>query len=405
MKRVALAASLLACPLATMARADEPPPPARHLRSLAHRPQAYGADTIPGDLLLGDLLFHSPRTLGPRARAMGLSCQTCHPNGAAAIAIALPAPVGGARPGSVDLSTAHFREGADDGIVNSVDIPSLRGVRSTAPYGRDGRTASLAEFTADVISGEFDGAPLSPARLRALVRYLDELDFLPNANLDERGRLRAATSESARRGEHVFQRDCASCHVPSSYFVDGRVHRVGSGAPASPAALDDGYETPTLLGLAESAPYLHDGRCATLAEVVDFFAARLALQLTPSERADLIAYLSAVGAVQPARDTRPLGQQLVEGTAYLALLTGGEWQRDRDVWTMALEESDAAIARHTISPLLVERINAARGSLHALLDRVAAGAPLDALVPEVRRLREELPRLAADWTGARSRGE
>ena len=34
------------------------------------------------DLLLGDLLFHSPHVLGATAQRDGLSCHVCHPNGA-----------------------------------------------------------------------------------------------------------------------------------------------------------------------------------------------------------------------------------------------------------------------------------------------------------------------------------
>src|SRR6185369_8952949 len=123
---------------------------------------------------------------------------------------------------NVDLSTHFFRRGADDGIVDPINIPSLRGARFTGPYGHDGRTASLSEFTQGVVTSEFGGAPLPPRELAALVRYVQDLDFLPNANLDARSRLLSRAGEAARRGEAIFARpmrafggaSCATCHPP-----------------------------------------------------------------------------------------------------------------------------------------------------------------------------------------------
>jgi cytochrome c peroxidase len=153
-----------------------------------------------------------------------------------------------------------------------------------------------------VIEIEFDGAPLEPAALSALTRYVLDLDFLPNRNLDAHDDLADLTSESARRGALAFAKprrgfggeSCASCHPPSTFFRDGQVHRLGTGSPPSPHAIDGGYETPTRLGLAESAPYFHDGRFRTLREVVEWFDRSFALGLPGQERDDLVAYLEAV---------------------------------------------------------------------------------------------------------------
>ena len=334
-----LALAVAALQGSAVAREDPPPPPPpmlaapsplplRVLRTLAHDPTGYDPSRrrVPSDVLLGDLLFHSPRILGVEAQRMGLACQSCHPSGATNRSLVLPGFDD--RPGNVDLSTRHFRAAADDGIANGINIPSLRGVRYTGPYGHDGRTASLAEFTTSVIVEEFGGARLSPRELAALVRYQQDLDFSPDALVDSHGALSSLASAAARRGERVFLRRCASCHVPSSYFTDGRVHRIGSGQPASPSSLDDGYETPTLLGTSESAPYFHDGRFATLAEVVAWFDTSLELGLTPSQRAELVAYVEAVGAVDRVADDRPLGHRVAETAAYLGLLLEGE---SRDV--------------------------------------------------------------------------
>ncbi|MFO0760285.1 MAG: hypothetical protein U0359_27635 [Byssovorax sp.] len=379
--------------------------PARYLRTLEYDPGGYDIASPPGgpargdptDLLLGDLLFHSPSTLGARARQMGISCQSCHPNGATNAAFSIPGL--GDRPGNIDLTTRFFRPGAADDRDDPVNIPSLRGARFTAPYGHDGRTASLAEFVQGVVAGEFDGDPLPPRELAALVRYVEELDFLPNAALDEQGHLRAPASEAALRGEAIFVRpmrgfdgkSCASCHEPGAFFRDGRVHRVGSGPGLVPHALDDGYETPTLLGLAESAPYFHDGRFATLGEVVRFFDDRFALGLSDAERADLTAYVEVVGAVDRPVDDRPIARKLSQAFAYAGLLADPIARIREAAREALLVELAAAPAE------LSARAATLRARIQAL--PIAQG-PI--ALPQARALRRELTILAADWGGVLS---
>jgi cytochrome c peroxidase len=384
--------------------------PARYLRTLAHDPAGYDPAASDGasvsDLLLGDLLFHSPHILGAEARRIGLSCHVCHPNGATNAGLVIPGVSD--RPGNVDLTTAHFRAGADNRIADPINTPSLRGARFTGPYGRDGRTASLSEFVRDVVVSEFGGAPLPPAQLAALVRYVQELDFLPNANLDARGRLTGQASESARRGEIVFGTaragfdggSCATCHVRSSFFRDGRVHRLATGRPPSPHAIDDGFETPTLLGTAETAPYFHDGRFATLGDVVAWFDRAFALGLSAGERSDLTAYLAAVGAVDRREDARPRAQRMVETFVYLGLLVDGDARDDRGIWDAAIEAALAEIARHPRAAAIAPTITELEGRLRAIEARERGGTPLAELRPEVTETRRRLIRLAADWAGA-----
>jgi cytochrome c peroxidase len=380
------------------------PLPPRYLRTLAYDPGGYDDQSPPGgpprgeasDLLLGDLLYHAPSTLGARARSLGISCQSCHPNGAANPAFFLEGVSD--RRGRVDLSTDFFRAGAGDAIANPVDIPSLRGGRFTGPYGHDGRIASLSEFVQAVVTGEFGGEPLPPRKLGALVRYVQDLDFLPNANLDERSHLTRRASDAARRGEAIFVRptpafgggSCATCHDPSTFFRDGRVHRLGASDSAVPNALDDGEETPTLLGTRETAPYFHDGRFATLRDVVQWFDAAYRLGLTANERDDLTTYLEAVGATDANVDTRALARRLNEIFAYAALATDS----DLAVRRAALEAVLVAL-EGTPPPSLLPRVSAMRTRLGAL---PIEDGPIAR--EAVRPLRRDLARLAADWAGA-----
>jgi cytochrome c peroxidase len=241
---------------------------------------------------LGDMAFSDPGILGDLARRAGISCDTCHVNGTTNPKLYIPGA--SARPGTFDTTGALFNAKADNHVLDPVRIPSLRGARYLAPYGHDGRMASLRDFVHNVIVNEFAGPEPSPAVLDAIVAYLQDIDFLPNPNLSPGGRLSARASEAERRGEALFARpfphdpglSCAGCHTPSSAFLDHQVHDVGSGGL---------FRTPTLINADFNAPYFHDGRFDSYEQVVAHFDRVFSLGLAADEQRDLVAYLTAVG--------------------------------------------------------------------------------------------------------------
>jgi cytochrome c peroxidase len=241
---------------------------------------------------LGDLAFSSPIVLGGVARRAGISCNTCHVNGASNPRLYIPHL--STRPGNFDTTGALFNPKADNGVLDPVRIPSLRGARYLAPYGNDGRNASLRDFIRTVIVDEFAGPEPSPAILDALVAYIQDIDFLRNFSLGPGGRLTAQSSAAERRGEALFFKpfphnpnlSCATCHVPSGAFVDHLQHDVGSGGL---------FKTPTLLNADFNAPYFHDGRYDNYDQVIAHFDRVFDLGLSPQDRNDLSAYLTAVG--------------------------------------------------------------------------------------------------------------
>jgi hypothetical protein len=90
---------------------------------------------------LGDLAFNSASLLGGAARRAGMSCGTCHVNGAGNPKLYIPGM--STRPGNFDTTGPLFNPKAHNGALDPVRIPSLRGARFLAPYGNDGRMASL----------------------------------------------------------------------------------------------------------------------------------------------------------------------------------------------------------------------------------------------------------------------
>ncbi|MBV8925046.1 MAG: hypothetical protein JOZ74_06715 [Bradyrhizobium sp.] len=241
---------------------------------------------------LGNLAFSSPSILGGVARQAGISCGTCHVNGAGNPKFFMPKM--STRPGNFDTTGSLFNPKADNAVLDAVRIPSLRGARFLAPYGADGRTASLRDFVRNVIVNEFAGPEPSPSIVDAIVAYIQDIDFLPNPNLGPAGRLVGQVGESERRGEVLFSKpfphdpalSCAGCHIPSGAFVDHQQHDVGSGGL---------FKTPTLRNADFNAPYFHDGRFETYDQVVAHFDRVFDLGLTAQDRRDLVAYLTAVG--------------------------------------------------------------------------------------------------------------
>ena len=241
---------------------------------------------------LGDLAFSSPGLFGGVAKRAGLSCASCHVNGASNAKLFVPGM--STHPGNFDTTGGFFNPRADDGVLDPLTVPSLRGVRYLAPYGHDGRIASLREFIRNVIVNEFAGPEPSPAIVDAMVTYIQDIDFLPDPLIGPDGKLTDKASDSARRGEALFSKpfasdptlSCASCHIPSAAFVDHRQHDVGTGGL---------FKTPTLLNAKLNAPYFHDGRFADFDDVVAYFDKTFALGLAAHDRQDLVAYLSAIG--------------------------------------------------------------------------------------------------------------
>ncbi len=249
----------------------------------------------------GDMLFDSAEIFGNPARELGIACSTCHNRSDVNRDFFIPGL--SHRAGGMDVDSAFFNPLFNDRTDDHLDTPSLRGIRFTAPYGRDGREPSLRRFVRNVIVTEFAGQEPSPFQLDALVAYMRQFDFLPNPKIDRKGRLTELASDAAKRGEVLFNtpfdglngRACATCHIPDRHFRDGKTYDIGSSEPPFPGGTAIAFETPTLRNINFSAPFMHDGSLPTLASVVDWFNDSKSLGLDDVQRADLTAYLEAVG--------------------------------------------------------------------------------------------------------------
>jgi cytochrome c peroxidase len=283
---------------------------------------------------LGNLAFSSPGILGGVARQAGVSCGTCHVNGAGNAKFFMPKM--STRPGNFDTTGPLFNPNANDFVLDPVTIPSLRGARYLAPYGHDGRMASLHDFIHNVIVNEFAGPEPSPDIVDAIVAYIQDIDFLPNPSLGPGGRLIGNINEAERRGEVLFKKpfpndpnlSCAGCHIPSGAFVDHQQHDVSSGGL---------FKTPTLRNADFNAPYFHDGRFDNYGQVVAHFDRVFDLGLSAQDRQDLVAYLTAVGDGMLPYEHDGAGASLKEINDFTTVLAVAIPASDKAVVSLAVD--------------------------------------------------------------------
>jgi hypothetical protein len=107
---------------------------------------------------------------------------------------------------------------------------------------------------------------------------------------------------AAARGEALFKgaADCARCHVPPLYTEPGwnmhTAEEIGIDAFQADRAPDRRYRTTPLKGLWThmQGGFYHDGRFATLREVVEHYNTVFALGLTEQEKRDLVEFLQSL---------------------------------------------------------------------------------------------------------------
>jgi hypothetical protein len=103
--------------------------------------------------------------------------------------------------------------------------------------------------------------------------------------------------QAAQRGAALFNTNCARCHVPPLFSEPGwNMHtpdEIGIDSFQADRSPDKRYRTAPLKGLwaHQKGGFYHDGRFATLADVINHYNTLLGLGLDPQARNDLIQYL------------------------------------------------------------------------------------------------------------------
>ena len=178
---------------------------------------------------LGELYFHDARL----CRQGWQSCASCHP--------------GDARIDGLNWDLLN------DGIGNPKNTRSLLLAHNTPPAMSLGvrETAEMA-VRSGIEHILFTTQP--PDVADAIDQYLKTLKPLPSPHLID-GRF----SPAAQRGERLFRSKdtrCLQCHPPP-LFTNLHSYDVGTRGPLDGPS--DTFDTPTLIELWRTAPYLHDG--------------------------------------------------------------------------------------------------------------------------------------------------
>ncbi|HKZ52243.1 MAG TPA: cytochrome c peroxidase [Candidatus Acidoferrales bacterium] len=302
--------------------------------------KGYEAMKVPADnpmtsakVELGKQLFYDARLSGDGSR----SCYSCHLKehgltdgkakaiGAYEVQLPRSSPtlwnIGyhtefywDGRSGSLEAQAKAAWSGGNMGASGKDGRPSLEDICARLDQIEGYRQQFQAVFDSDCTPdnvvkaiGAFERTIVSTSANSAWIRFREG---------DE-----SALSEAARRGWTIFsgKAACTNCH-DGLLLTDLQYHNVGVGWNAGKKEFEDvgrfkvtenetdvgAFKTPTLLDIANSTPYFHNGQAATLEEAVDGMlgggiknphldTANLEpRKLTKEEKADLLEFLRSL---------------------------------------------------------------------------------------------------------------
>lgn len=268
---------------------------------------AVTRNPLSDELLLGKKLFYT--ALQPMSSRSWISCSSCHPDGDAdGRTWQQPEGLRNTQP-LAGLSWTHpLHWSADRDEVQDFEHT----IQGSLMQGQGFVKRPLPDALGEPISGKSQA-------LDALAAYTNSHKYALSPFA------RSGLSESARRGEQLFfssDTKCATCHS-GPMFTDSQPHAVadfvrhdvGTGKDDPSELMEPKYDTPTLLGLYRSAPYLHHGKAPTLAAVLTTSNPRdehgVTSHLTEVQIEDMVEYLKALPFEDPEPAARAAGLKQV----------------------------------------------------------------------------------------------
>lgn len=265
------------------------------MNSLALLP-AITTEKLTAEVFIGKQFFYDARDTRLAFDAY-ISCASCHNDGA--------------HDGRVwDLT------GMGEGLRNTITLKGRSGSQGSLHWTEnfdevqdfEGQIRGLSSGTGLMSDVDFFAGtrsqPLGDAKagisadLDALAAYVESLsEFVDSPHRNSDGSLTA----DAIAGGEIFQKEnCAACHSGVAFTDSGsdNLHDIGTLKSSSGNRLGGpltGIDTPTLRGIWSTAPYLHDGSAATLADAV---TAHQGVSLTAGELAQLVSYLQQIDGQQ-----------------------------------------------------------------------------------------------------------
>jgi cytochrome c peroxidase len=271
----------------------------------------------PEKVELGRRLFHEAKLSGDGT----VSCASCHSLSSAGVD-RLPHSRGiGGQEGPINAPTVfnsalnfrQFWDGRAESLEEQVDGPLQNPLEMAGTWPK-----AVAVLTSDASYQSAFSAlypdGIAPKNVRDAIASFERSLATPNSRFDRflRGE-HAALSETEREGYRLFKRiGCVSCHqgmgiggnvyqklgIMEDYFAQrGQVTAADFGRFNVTQREEDRFffKVPSLRNVALTAPYLHDGKAATLDEVVRIMARyQLGVRLQANEEAAVVAFLRSL---------------------------------------------------------------------------------------------------------------
>jgi cytochrome c peroxidase len=151
-----------------------------------------------------------------------------------------------------------------DSVEMGMNLDDLREKLTTTPF-----YPQLFEdaFGSSTVTNDRISRSLSQF-VRSLVSYQSKFD---SAFANGAPNFRGVLTAQEDRGRRIYDRNCANCHETNAQVAD-RPRNTGLDATITDVGAGRGqFKSPSLRNVAVRAPYMHDGRFATLREVVQFY--------------------------------------------------------------------------------------------------------------------------------------
>ncbi|MBN1210816.1 MAG: c-type cytochrome [Myxococcaceae bacterium] len=199
-------------------------------------------DVLSPEQAVGRKLFFSAIDSRMTAANVGAACSTCHHDG------------------REDGHTWGFPDGPRQ-------TPMLAGrmITQTGPFHWSGEFPTLRDFLDVTVRQRMGGGMVDAQMASQLAAFIDVIPTPDNPYKREQ------PTEAQIRGSQAFLKaECDECHTGTALTNNKQANVgtfvVGGLNPDVETVRTRGLNTPSLLGLARSAPYLHDGSAMTLKE-------------------------------------------------------------------------------------------------------------------------------------------
>lgn len=295
--------------------------------------------TIEG-IALGRRLFYDPILSADSSQA----CATCHmpfdawaDNNQFSTGITGAIGVRNAMPifnAAWNFNEKFFWDGRASSIENQVLSPVTNPIEMNNTWANAVASLQSHPTYPNLFQDAFGTSTIDSVLVTKAIAQFERTLISGNSKFDQYLRAEIALTPAELNGFNIFMDenagDCFHCHgnAANPLWTDNKFHNNGLDATFTDNGLgnvtgnanDNGkFKTPSLRNLFFTAPYMHDGRFATLDEVIDHYSEGLVnsstidplmksildggVQLTPSEKSDLKAFLLSLSDPSFVQDT------------------------------------------------------------------------------------------------------